>query len=418
MTNRVINIDQNRDASASLIEDLRNHGQNVNYLEGSSGLWPDDEIIRTGSLGLDIAIGVGGFPRGKVGEIYGEESSGKSTSCIHMAREAQAAGLPVLYIDSEYALDPEYCRKIGVDIESMIVSQPDNLEQALNMIIMLCNERDFNGLIILDSIPSLLPKSMMEGDIESEGRRAAMASVYSRAMPIIKQAVKKSGATLFMVNQTRSTMATMPYAKQTDTPGGKALKFAYDIRIEVRRSVDSDGKRSDTGIEWQECQARVIKNKVSSPFKSGSFTIWKDGTGINWAYDVLENALRHDIIIEDHKFDGDNEPIRKKGWFCTHLGQKDFERIHAASPDLEFFEVEMPDANGVLKTRYFFQQYRWNKFVEVASESDEFIAVLEEGVLESLNKGATFSDVDDEAAEESSRIEGDEEEDGEGDSEE
>lgn len=398
MTRNVIDRSALAESSLSILNEIRDNGGDATLLSGATGLWDEDSLIRTGSLALDMSIGVGGLPRGKFIEISGEESSGKTTLALHIAREAQARGLNVVYYDSENALDPTYCTLLGVDLESMIISQPDNLEQGLSQMIYLMEQKAFDGLIVLDSIPNLLPKSMMEADPEAEGRRAAMAAVYSRVLPRLKKAIRESNATAFFINQTRDAMADSKYKPQTTTPGGKALKFAYDLRLDVKRQIESDQKRQRDGIDYQVCLVTVIKNKVGSPFKTGEFVIWKDGTGINWQFDVIEAGIEYGGVSSHMKF-ADGEFIKKKHYYSIRLDAEIWGKLNEEfgdEIDMIIEDVEMTnEETGEIATEevIYIQKYNRGPFIQYVSQFPTLIEYIEDRTLMTLDKGAILNSV-------------------------
>ena len=370
----------------------------VGTLEPKPGRWKADEVISSGSLQIDLAVGIGGIPRGKVIEIYGQESCGKSTISQLIMANAQRQGLLGLYIDSEHALDPTYAATLGIDLKNMTVFRPENLEQALDLIIGLC-KGGFDGLIVLDSIPNTLPKKMMDAEAGEEGRRAAAATVYTRMMPVIKKQISDSNATLFMVNQTRSTMATQPWEKKEDTPGGKMLKYTYDLRLEVRKSLDSGERRSDEGTTFAEISVQCTKNKFGAPYKSGHF-ILRDSIGIDPFEDAVNAALRPDVglIFSDWKIEDDGVLTEKKNWFLWLLSDEDGEAIYNATLEVDEDGEAMPNKlisqvdilnedSGEVKTRWVIRAYNRTPFMNLLEEYQEVLApILREGVLNTLAK--------------------------------
>lgn len=368
----------------------------VGTLQRKAGRWKPEEIISSGSLEIDLAIGIGGIPRGKIIEIFGAESCGKSTISQLIMANAQKQGLMGVYIDSEHALDPTYATTLGVDLDNMLTFRPENLEQALDLIKGLCDQ-GYDGLIVLDSIPNTLPKSMMEASAEDEGRRAAAAAVYTRMMPVIKKAVSDSNATLFMVNQTRSTMATQPWEKKEDTPGGKMLKYTYDLRLEVKKSLDSAERRSDEGTTYAEIAVQCVKNKFSAPFKRGRF-ILRDNIGIDPFEDAVNAAMRPDVamIHEGWKID-EGEMQSKKGWRLWLLSDEDGEMLARAtatedpetnelSYNTDFVrQVEVVNGDGELKLRWIIQAHQNKNFMALLEDHEELVTpLLREAILNTL----------------------------------
>lgn len=249
----------------------------------------DIQVIPTGSIGLDIALGVGGFPRGRVIEIYGPESSGKTTLALHAIAEAQRQGGNAAFIDAEHALDPNYARKLGVNIDNLLVSQPDNGEQALEITDSLVRSGAID-IIIIDSVAALVPKAEIEGDM-GDSHVGLQARLMSQALRKLTANVARYNCVLIFINQIRMKIGVMFGSPETTT-GGNALKFYASIRLDVRRTGAIKDKDNTIG---NETRVKVIKNKVAPPFRVADFDIMY-GEGISTAGEVVELGVANNII--------------------------------------------------------------------------------------------------------------------------
>lgn len=249
----------------------------------------DVEAISTGSVSLDIALGIGGVPRGRVIEIYGPESSGKTTLALHIVASSQKSGGTAAFVDAEHALDPDYAKKIGVKINDLLISQPDNGEQALDIVETLVNSGVID-VIVIDSVAALTPRAEIEGDMGDHhiGRQARLMSQALRKLTAI---VAKSNTTVIFINQIRMKIGVI-FGNPETTTGGQALKFYSSVRIEVRRSAQI--KKGDE-IVGNRVKAKVVKNKVAPPFKTTEFDIMYN-EGISQAGDLLDTGVKYDII--------------------------------------------------------------------------------------------------------------------------
>jgi len=249
----------------------------------------DVEVISTGSPSLDLALGVGGLPRGRIIEIYGPESSGKTTLALSVAAEVQKAGGQVAFIDTEHALDPDYAKRIGVNVEKLVISQPDSGEDALNIVEKLIRSGLFD-LIIVDSVAALVPRAELEGEVGDQfiGLQARMMSQALRKLTGI---ISKTRTVLIFINQTRAMIGGMVPGQET-TPGGKALKFYASVRIELKRV--SQIKKGEEVI-GSKIKAKIVKNKVAPPFKTAEFDIYYD-EGISYEADLINLGERLGVI--------------------------------------------------------------------------------------------------------------------------
>ena len=247
------------------------------------------EHIPTGSIGLDLALGIGGLPRGRIIEIYGPESSGKTTVALHSVAEAQKLGGTAAFIDAEHALDPVYAKNLGVDVDELLVSQPDTGEQALEICEMLARSGAID-LIVIDSVAALVPKAEIQGEM-GDSHVGLHARLMSQALRKIAGTVNKTNTCVIFINQLREKIGVM-FGNPETTTGGRALKFYASMRLDVRKIETL--KRGDEML-GNRTRVKIVKNKVAPPFKKSEFDIMY-GTGISLAGDVLDTAVEAKIV--------------------------------------------------------------------------------------------------------------------------
>ena len=283
-------------------------------------------VIPSGSISLDAALGVGGFPRGRVVEVFGPEASGKTTIALHVVAEAQKAGGTAAFIDAEHALDPAYARRLGVDTDNLLVSQPDYGEQALEITSALVSSGAVD-VIVVDSVAALVPKAELEGEM-GDSFMGLHARLMSQALRKLAGAVSRTSTCLVFINQIREKIGVM-FGNPETTTGGRALKFYASVRLDVRRVASI--KEGDT-VVGNRTKARVVKNKVAAPFREAEFDVIY-GQGISRQADLLDLGAAHSVV-------------EKSGSWFSYRG----ERIGQGRENARQFLRDHPEAEGRLET--------------------------------------------------------------------
>ena len=268
---------------------------------GDEGAIPDVSAVSTGSLALDIALGIGGLPKGRVVEIYGPESSGKTTLTLHVIAEMQKGGGTAAFVDAEHALDPLYAEKLGVDVDELLVSQPDTGEQALEITDMLVRSGAVD-IVVVDSVAALTPKAEIEGDM-GDSHMGLQARLMSQALRKLTGNIKRSNTLVIFINQIRMKIGVM-FGNPETTTGGNALKFYASVRLDIRRTGAI--KQGDE-VVGNDTKVKVVKNKVAPPFKIATFEILY-GEGISREGELIELGVEHKLIDKAgawYSYDGD-----------------------------------------------------------------------------------------------------------------
>ena len=330
----------------------RQYGKGAIMKLGEAGPVSNIEAISTGSVSLDYATGIGGYPKGRIIEIYGPESSGKTTLTLHAIAECQKAGGQAAFIDAEHALDPVYAKNLGVDVDNLLVSQPDTGEQALEICEMLARSGAID-IIVIDSVAALVPKAEIQGEM-GDSHVGLQARLMSQALRKIAGAVNKSNTCVIFINQLREKIGIM-FGNPETTTGGRALKFYSSMRLDVRR-IDSIKKGEE--VFGNRTRVKIVKNKVAPPFRKAEFDIMY-GTGISLSGDILDMAAEIGII-------------EKAGSWYSYNG----ERIGQGRENVKAYLEENPKVMEEVRAKLMEQMKEADK---PATEQD--IKVDEDGVV-------------------------------------
>jgi recombination protein RecA len=318
--------DREKALALALAQIEKNHGKGSVMRLGDEARAPIG-VIPTGSIALDVALGVGGLPRGRVVEIYGPESSGKTTVALHAVANAQAAGGVAAFIDAEHALDPEYAKVLGVDTDSLLVSQPDTGEQALEIADMLIRSGALD-IIVIDSVAALVPRAEIEGEM-GDSHVGLQARLMSQALRKITSALNNSGTTAIFINQLREKIGVMFGSPETTT-GGRALKFYASVRLDIRRI---ETLKDGTEAVGSRTRVKVVKNKVAPPFKQAEFDILF-GHGISREGSLIDVGVEQALI-------------RKSGAWYTYEG----DQLGQGKENARKFLLENPDVAAEIEKR-------------------------------------------------------------------
>ncbi len=328
-TGTVIEMDENKrkalDAALGQIE--KQFGKGSIMRMGDQGAVRDIAAVSTGSLGLDIALGIGGLPRGRVVEIYGPESSGKTTLTLHVIAEMQKLGGTAAFVDAEHALDPQYAQKLGVDVDNLLVSQPDTGEQALEITDSLVRSGAVD-IVVVDSVAALTPKAEIEGDM-GDSHMGLQARLMSQALRKLTGNIKRTNTLVIFINQIRMKIGVM-FGNPETTTGGNALKFYASVRLDIRR-IGSIKKGDE--ILGNETRVKIVKNKVAPPFKQVEFDILY-GEGISRQGEVIDLGVKEKLI-------------EKSGSWYSYQGQK----IGQGKDNVRQFLKDNPEIYETLQTQ-------------------------------------------------------------------
>ena len=296
-------MDENKSKAlaAALAQIEKQFGKGSIMRLGDNEVVPDIQVVSTGSLGLDIALGVGGLPRGRIVEIYGPESSGKTTLTLQTIAEMQKLGGTAAFIDAEHALDPQYAQKLGVDVSDLLISQPDTGEQALEIADMLVRSGSVD-IVVVDSVAALTPKAEIEGEM-GDTHVGLQARLMSQALRKLTANIKRSNTLVIFINQIRMKIGVM-FGNPETTTGGNALKFYASVRLDIRRTGSI---KKGEEVVGNETRVKVVKNKVSPPFKQAEFDVLY-GEGISREGEIVELGVLHKLIEKSgawYSYNGD-----------------------------------------------------------------------------------------------------------------
>jgi recombination protein RecA len=320
-------MDKSKALDAALSQIERNFGKGSIMRLGKNDKSMDVDTVSTGSLGLDIALGIGGLPRGRVVEVYGPESSGKTTLALQVIAEAQKSGGMAAFVDAEHALDAAYAQKLGVDLENLLVSQPDHGEQALEIVEVLIRSGGVD-VVVVDSVAALVPKAEIEGEM-GDAQMGLQARLMSQALRKLTGVVSKSKTTLIFINQLREKIGVM-FGNPETTTGGRALKFYASVRIDIRRIASiKDGDQVIGG----RTRVKVVKNKMAPPFREAEFDIMY-GEGISREGDLLDLGVEKRII-------------EKSGAWFAYAG----DRLGQGRENAKQFLKDNPDIRQIIEER-------------------------------------------------------------------
>ena len=349
----MINEEKQKALEAALGHIEKQYGKGSVMKLGDSSAHMQVEAIPTGSLGLDIALGVGGVPKGRIVEIYGPESSGKTTVALHMVAEVQKRGGNAGFIDAEHALDPVYAKNIGVDIDNLYISQPDNGEQALEITETMVRSGAVD-IVIVDSVAALVPKAEIEGDM-GDSHVGLHARLMSQALRKLTAAISRSNCVVIFINQLREKVGVM-FGNPETTTGGRALKFYASVRMDVRRT---ETLKQGGEMVGNHTKVKVVKNKVAPPFKQAEFDIMF-GTGISREGEILDLAAECNVV-------------NKSGAWYSYNG----ERIGQGRENVKIYLKDHPEICDEIEKQVRIQYHLLPEEENAAKEADKAAASAE-----------------------------------------